>query len=171
MKKLSKPLSLFLLGAMFLVGGAGLASARGGGHFGGYHGQRYTDNLTPETREALDKAHAALAPIHMELRAKQSELTAKIYSGADDKTIQQLSQEIGALQVKLTEGRIAVQKQLVKAGVPLHSGGCFMGGMGGPGGMRGMGMPGCNGGDSGYGPHHRGMPASAFQNEGTAEGN
>lgn len=171
MKKLSKPLSLFLLGAVLLVSGAGLASARGGGHFGGSHGQKHTDKFTPEAREALDKAHAALAPIHMELRAKQAELTAKIYSGADDKTIQELSREIGVLQAKLTEGRIAVQKQLVKAGVPLHSGGCFTGGPGGMHGMGGMGMSSCYGSDSGYGPHHRGMSASALQDDGATEEN
>lgn len=168
MKKISKPLFLFLLGAMFLAGGAGLAGARGGGHFGGYHGQRNMDTLTPETREALDKAHAALAPVYMELQAKQAVLTAKIYSGADDKTVQELSREIGALQAKLTEGRIAVQKQLAKAGVPLHSDGYLMGG---PGGMRGMDTPGCYGWGSGYGPHHRGMPASASQDERTPMGN
>ena len=59
----------------------------------------------------------------MELRAKQDELTAKIYSGADAKTIDALSKYINSLQARLTEARVAMQQQFAKAGVPIHAAG------------------------------------------------
>lgn len=124
MKTCSKTLLALIISSVTLVGAAGLASARGGYCFeDGFHGMRgygAMQNISPEARQGLAQAHETLAPLFLEYRAKQAELTAKIYSGADDKLIQELTKEVERLHVKLTEGKVALQKQMVKAGVPLR---------------------------------------------------
>lgn len=84
----------------------------------------------------MEKAYNEIAPLQMELRAKQDELTAKIYGGADEKTVQDVSKQVIALQTRLTEARVKMQQQFAKAGLPLRQSGCpMMGGMGMMGGM------------------------------------
>lgn len=146
MTKYNKPLLALLIGAMTVVGAAGVASARMGMHGGPHHGA-YAGQVTPEMRQMMEKAYADIAPLQLELRAKQQELTAKIYSGADDKTIQELGKEVTNLQARLTQARIKMQQDFAKAGLPIHMGGCPMGG----GGMMGHGMgPGMMGPHGGY---------------------
>lgn len=143
MKKYNKSLLALLLGAMTVVGGAGVASARMGMHGGPHHGAYAASQVTPEMRQMMEKAYDAIAPLQLELRAKQQELTAKIYGGADDKTIQELSGQVTSLQTRLTESRIRMQRDFAKAGVPMFMGGCPMGG---PGMHGGPGMTGMHGG-------------------------
>ena len=149
MKKCNAILMGLVIGSMTLLGAAGIASARGGcGGYGGHGGYGYhaMQDLSPEVRESLRKAHEAMAPVFMQYQAKRAELTAKIYSGADDKTIQDLSKEVERLHTQILEGRVNIQKQLSKAGVPLRG---FRGGMWGcPGFMDGGHGPGdCYGWD------------------------
>lgn len=171
MKKYNKALIALLVAAMGIAGVAGVASARGwhgshgggcngqGGYGPGYghgggHGYGYgpggTMNLSPEVRGMMEKSYTETAPLFMELRAKQTELTAKIYGGADDKTVQDLSRQVNDLQTRLNDARVRTQQQLAKAGVPLNGvAPCpGMGGMGFHGRMHnGFGYHG-----GGYGP-------------------
>lgn len=182
MKKCNKALIALLIGTMSIVGMAGIASARGGhgysgncgGYGGGYghggygHGGRWHGgpgpaqwqgaNMSPELQETLQKSHAATAPLFMELQAKRQELTAKIYSGADDKTVQDLKTQVNTLQARLNDARVDLQKQLAKAGVPLGPGmsNCpgFGGGLGFHGPRHGYGFH-----SQGYGPCYGGQQA------------
>ncbi len=137
MKNCHKKL-LVLLAGVLLVTASATAFAHGWrGHWGGQgdcYNTQYTNAMTPEIKSILEKSHAAIAPLYAELRSKQAELTTKIYSGADDKSLQALTQDITSLQSRLTEARVSLQKQLAKAGVNLGDGlgGCpaFQGGMG-----------------------------------------
>jgi Spy/CpxP family protein refolding chaperone len=98
-------------------------------------------NLPPEARDSLRKAGEALMPVLVQYQAKMAELHAKIYSGADDKTLQELAKEVERLHSQLLEGRIALQKQRARLGLPMR--GVHRGMMGDmtdcPGGMRGPG--------------------------------
>lgn len=140
MKKYNKPLLALLIGTMTVIGAAGVAGARWGGHGGGcgygYNGGNApSKQITPEMQQMMEKAYNTIAPMQMELRAKQTELTAKIYGGADDATIQALTKEVDRLQSRVTEARVTMQKEFAKAGMPLHQGGgCMSGGMGMHGG-------------------------------------
>ena len=165
MKRYSKSLMVLVIASLAIVGAAGAASARGGcGGYGGGHGGGYGGgygeamrNLSPEVRDSLRKAHDAIVPLAVQYRAKHAELSAKIYSGADDKTIQDLTKEVERMHSQLLEARLGLQKQMAKAGLPMRGmmgGDClggFGGGMGGCGGMGG-GMMG------GHGWGHRGGP-------------
>ena len=108
--------------------------------------------MSPEIRGIFDKAHAEMAPLFMELRAKKQELVAKIYSGADDSVTKGIVAEINSLQSRLTEAGAELNKHLAKAGVPLNPGmmqcpvlgsGYHGRGPGGPGGPGFHGMGGC----------------------------
>ena len=160
MKQYNKPLLALLIGAMTVMGAASFAEARPdqpGKPF--HHGSRYGD-LTPEMHQMMEKAYNDIAPLQLELRAKQQELTAKIYGGADDKTVQQLSAEVSTLQKRLTDARVKMQQDFAKAGVPMGYG-CAMGGgrgfhgpmgRGGCPGYGGHGGPGFGHGGPGHGP-------------------
>lgn len=144
-----------LISAMAVTGAAGVAEARWGGH-GGHGGPHHrggyaAQELSPETQQMMEKAYNDMAPMIMELRAKQAELTAKIYGGADDKTVQALTTEVNALQARVNEARVRTQREFSRAGVPLHQGsGCWFGGRGmHRGGMYGDGP--CYGPGYGYG--------------------
>ncbi len=162
MRNYSKSLMALVIGSMVLVGAAGVASARGGcgggegGHGGGAHGM-YGDamkDLSPEVRDSIRKAHDALTPLAVQYKAKRAELSAKIYSGADDKTIQDLTKEVERLHGQLLEGRVGLQKQMAKAGLPMRGHGGMMGGGMMDGGMMdcaGMGGHGGKGGKGGHG--------------------
>lgn len=155
MKKYNKPLLALLIGAMTVMGAASFAQARQDYPGRGFHhGGRYMD-MTPETRQMMEKAYNDIAPLQLELRAKQQELTAKIYGGADDKTVQQISAEVSALQKRLTEARVKMQQDFAKAGVPMNCGG-MMGGM--------------MGGRAFHGPDGRGGPCPAFGGHGYGHG-
>lgn len=148
MKQYNKPLLALLIGAMTVMGAASYADARpdhAGKPF--HHGGRYAD-LTPEMHQMMEKAYNDIAPLQLELRAKQQEMTAKIYGGADDKTVQQLSSEVSALQKRLTDARVKMQQDFAKAGVPMRYG-CPMGGAKGFHGP--MGRGGCPGFGHGHG--------------------
>lgn len=147
MTTFKKPLVIVLTGLIIATAGATFASARGGWHNGNGHGGGYSQQISPEVMAMMEKGRAEMVPLHVELRAKQAELTSKIYQGADDGTIQRLSKEIAALQGRLTQGHITMQKQLAEAGVPMR-GGCFMGG--------GMGYGPGHGGKHGWGGRHGG---------------
>lgn len=170
MKQYNKPLLALLIGAMTIVGAAGVAEARMGmgGHGGFHHGGAYAE-LTPEMQQMMEKAYNDIAPLQLELRAKQQELTAKIYGGADDKAVQQLSAEISALQKRVTDARVKMQQDFAKAGVPMQYG-CPMGGGrgfhgGGPMGGKGFHGPmGFHGGMGGYG----GCPGMGMMGPGPA---
>lgn len=139
MKPHNKTLVLLLVGAMTTVGGAGIAAARHGVmHYG--RGSVQHQMASPEMQQMMEKAYNNIAPLQLELRAKQQELTAKIYSGADDKTLRQLTEEVNALYKRVLEARVQMQREFARAGMPMHMGNCPMGGGGmGMGGM-GMGM-------------------------------
>lgn len=160
MKTLKKSALILLAGLTIATAGTQIASARGGWHGGPgpcWDGGAYSDKFTPEVQAMVEKSRAEMAPLHMELRAKQAELTSKIYQGADDGIIQRLTKEISDLQARLTQGHVAIQKQLASAGVPLESG-CFMGGFGshGPGKHLGKGWRGHGPGPDGFGPGYDG---------------
>lgn len=164
MKRYNKPLLALLIGAMSIAGAAGVAHARPGGH-GGYFGGGGPcygmQQVTPEMHQMMEKAYNEISPLLMELRAKQSELTAKIYGGADEKTIKALTDEVAGLQARVTEARVGMQRQFAKAGVPLGCAGGF-GHMRGHGGPHAFGpMPGPCGGYGPYGPGPSGMPVPA----------
>lgn len=135
MKKYNKTLLALMLCAVTVLGASGISEARPGGHRGYHHGNGqgygggmgYGPQMTPEMQQMVNENCNKMAPVRLELQAKQAELTAKIYSGADDNTIQALSRDVSRLQAQLTESRVAAQKQYAKAGVPMR------------GGMRGMG--------------------------------
>ena len=142
-------LAALLISAMAITGAAGVANARMGGHGGPHQGAYAGAQISPEMQQSMEKAYNTIAPLQLELRAKQAELTAKIYSGADDKTIQDLSKEVNALQAKVTDARVKMQKDFAKAGIPMnHAFGCMNGG---PefGMNKGQGMM--------HGGFHRGM--------------
>lgn len=153
MTRINKSLLAMLIGAMTITGAAGLAQARGYG-YGPHHGGYAMQDISPETRQMMEKAYNDIAPLQMELRAKRAELTAKIYGGADDKTIQDLTAQVNALQNRVTQARVKMQQDFAKAGVPLRGGmggNCMMGG-GGPGmGMHGGYHGGYHGGMGMYG--------------------
>lgn len=179
MKRYNKPLLALLVGALSMAGAAGLAQARPGGHYGAGGPCYQAAQVTPEMQQMMEKAYNDIAPLIMELRAKQDELTARIYGGADDKTIKDLTDSVVRLQGRVTEARAALQKQFVKSGVPLHAAGCLgfapgmrggCPGMAGAGGMMGHGFGpgmrgGCQGGmmgqGYGHGHGHGYMPAPA----------
>lgn len=155
MKKHHKLLLVLAVSFLTLVGMPALSSAQRG-NSGGCHDD-VMQKLSPEVRESIRKAHEALAPVFVQYWAKQAELSAKIYSGADDKTIQDLAKAVENLHSQLLEGRIGLQKQMAKAGLPMrefHGGmkGGFHGGMMGGGMMGGMGDMGCPG-MGGHGRH------------------
>ena len=136
MKTYQKTLLVLAISTVALAGAAGLVSARGGYHGGGYHGDgakyhgeggshrmgkyEWMEELTPEQRSSIRQAHDAVAPLRMEYRAKKSELTAKIRGGADDKSIQAVYKELEVLHSKLMESEITLQKQMKAANVPLR---------------------------------------------------
>lgn len=168
MKKHNKILLMLLAASIGFAGLAGVASARGGFH-GGYHGgyggcngagyyggggPAMSPAISPEAREALQKAHTALAPLYMELQAKKQELSAKIYGGADDSTVKGLISEVNSLEARLTEGRAEMQKQMAKAGLPMNPG--MMNCASFAGGYHGHGWKG--GGYGGPGYHGGGCP-------------
>lgn len=132
MNKYSKSFLALTLSLATLIGAAGMADARWGGP-----GCGPMSAPTPEARQMMENAFNAMAPLIMELRAKQDELTAKIYGGADAKTIEALSKEVISLQTRVTEGRVAMQQQFAKAGIPMQfgQGGCMPMGSGPHGAM------------------------------------
>lgn len=173
MKNYNKPILALLIGAMTVMSAAGFAEARmgmhGGGHAMPYYGGAMGEGITPEMRQMMEKAYNQMAPLQLELRAKQQELTAKIYGGADDKSVQQVADEVTTLQKRLTEARVKMQQDFAKAGIPMHGGGCMFGNgpMGGPGKMgHGMGGHGMMGhGMGGHGMMGQGNgPAMGGQN-------
>ena len=101
MRKHSKLLLVLTVASLTLVGSAALSSARSGGSgdCGGY--EAAMKDLSPEVRDSIRKAHDALTPVSVQYWAKQAELSAKIYSGADDKTIQDLAKEVERLHSQL----------------------------------------------------------------------
>ena len=163
MRKHNKLLFILAVASLTLLGSAALSSARGDGP-GGCSGYEAMKDLSPEVRDSIRKAHEALTPVFVQYWAKQAELSAKIYSGADDKTIQDIAKEVERLHSQLLEGRIGLQKQMAKAGLPMRAfhGGMKGGMMGGHGGMMGemmgdgmecpgMGGMGGHGGKGGHG--------------------
>lgn len=152
MNKYNKSFLAMVLGLVTVVGAAGVAGARWGGpHHGGCgygYGYGAVQPPSPEAQKLMESAYNSIAPLMMELRAKQDELTAKIYGGADEKTIDALSKEVSRLQAQVTDARVKMQQQFVKAGVPMHAGGCMFG----PG--PGMGM------HRGYGPGYQPAPGA-----------
>lgn len=179
MKRLKYLLLALAVGALALSLGAASSLAQKGAHegHGGMPGHEAMRDISPEARESIRKAHDALTPLMVQYGAKRAELAAKIYSGADDKTIQDLAKEIESLHSQVLEGRIGLLKQMAKAGLPM---GGFHGGM--MGGMMddGMGCPmmGGHGGMMGGhgpmmgGPGHKGrggcpgMPAGPAGDDG-----
>jgi hypothetical protein len=182
MQSRNKILTALLVGMFSLAGIGGFAFAQGGYHGGmGYHGGGYHGGgmgyyggggcgggygpggfqgpgpraaLPPEAYDIMQKSYTETAPLFLELRAKQAELSAKIYSNADDATIQGLVKEITDLQTRLTQARVTMNKQLAKAGVPLNSalGNCPGFGMGGGFGYHQRGFRGMGFHRNGYGP-------------------
>lgn len=134
------------LGLVTIFGAAGVAGARWGGpHHGGGYGCGAMQAPSPEARKLMESSYNTIAPLAMQLRAKQDELTAKIYNGADAKTIEALSKDVNQLQTQLANARLDMTQQFAKAGVPLHYAGrgCpFMGGGMYGGGMYGGGYAG-----------------------------
>ena len=154
MKRLNYLFLALAVGALALSLGAASSLAKNGTHegHGGMAGHEAMRDVSPEARESIRKAHDALTPLMVQYGAKRAELAAKIYSGADDKTIQDLAKEIESLHSQVLEGRIGLLKQMAKAGLPM---GGFHGGM--MGGMMddGMGCPmmgGHGGRMGGHGP-------------------
>jgi hypothetical protein len=153
MTGLHKSLLALIVGGVALAGAAGIADARPGGHHpyaGGAGPCGGAWQVTPEMSRMMEKTYNDMAPLLLELRAKEDELTAKIYGGADEKVIKELTEAVGRLQARVTEVRVNMQKQFAKAGVPLRGGlGCadgyghMGGGRHGHGG--GYGMGGCAG--------------------------
>lgn len=125
MNKYNKSFLALTLGLITILGAVGVASARWGGphHGGGGYGCGTMQAPSPEAQKLMESSYNTIAPLLMELRAKQDELTAKIYSGADAKTVDTLSKDINSLQAKVTEARVAMQQQFAKAGVPIHAAG------------------------------------------------
>lgn len=141
MTPFNKSIFAALVGAIALLGAASFADAgphhgsRGWRHGGYGPGPCYAmQDVSPEQRQMVEDAYSAIAPLQLELRAKRQELTAKIYGGADDKTIQTVADQVKALEARLSEARLGMQKNFAKAGMPMHMG-------------RGGGCP-------GYGPGH-----------------
>lgn len=143
MQRYNKTLLALLVSGMTVMGAASFAEARPN-----QPGYRHAE-ATPEMHQMMEKAYNDIAPLQLELRAKQQELTAKIYGGADDKVVQQLSSEVNALQKRLTDARVKMQQDFAKAGIPMQFG-C---GMMGDGMMGGRGF---TGGCPGFGGHGRG---------------
>ena len=77
-------------------------------------------NLAPEARDSIRKAGEALMPVLALYRAKMAELHATIYTGADDKVIQNLAKEVERLHSQMLEGRIALQKLRAGFGLPMR---------------------------------------------------
>jgi hypothetical protein len=130
-------------------GGRGGCGGYGpGGYGGGYYGPGAAIN--PEAQKIVEKAYLDSAPLFLELRAKKEELAAKIYSGADDATVDNLNRQVLDLQSRLNNSRVAMHKALAKAGVPLASAmsNCPVMGFGGMGfhhgAQRGIGFHGNN---------------------------
>ena len=152
MKRLKYLLLALAVGALALSLGAASSLAQKGAHegHGGMPGHEAMRDISPEARESIRKAHDALTPLMVQYGAKRAELAAKIYSGADDKTIQDLAKEIESLHSQVLEGRIGLLKQMAKAGLPM---GGMMGGhgpmMGGPGHKGRGGCPGMPAGPAG----------------------
>lgn len=161
MKKLTYLFLALAVGALALSAGAASSLAGPGGHdkHQNMPGCEAMRDISPEARESIRKAHDALTPLVVQYGAKRAELAAKIYSGADDKTIQDLAKEIEGLHSQVLEGRIGLLKQMAKAGLPMrgfHHGGMMEDGMGGCPGMGGHGpMMGGHGPMMG-GPGHKG---------------
>lgn len=135
MNKYTKSLAALILGVAAATTAVGVAEAHWfdghGGRCGGYAG---AEAPSPEAQKMMQDAYTSMAPKMLELRAKRDELTAKIYSGADQASIDALTREMNALQAKVNEERVKYQQQFAKAGVPMHaSGRCMFGpGMGSP---------------------------------------
>jgi Spy/CpxP family protein refolding chaperone len=156
MNTLQKSLLVLFIGGVALAGTAGNADARWGGHgyqYGGCGPGGGWREISPEMRRMMEKAYDDIAPLQLELRAKQDELTARIYGGADDKSIRELADAVSRLQSRLGEARVDMQKQFAKAGVPLRSGRGCPGGFGPMhGGTHGhRGWQDNTGSDGGYG--------------------
>lgn len=149
MKKYNKSLMALAIGLVAVMGTAGVASARWGGHggwgHGGGHGCGYGYGMaqppSPEAQKMMEQAYTQVAPKMLELRAKQEELTAKIYGGGDEKTIGELTRQVERLYTEVTEAQVKMQQQFAKSGIPMHHGGGYHYG-GGPGWHRGMMGPG-----------------------------
>ena len=144
MSKVNKSVLALALSLITIMSVAGVANARWGGPMGGgpcgyAYSQDAAQTLSPEAQKIMESAHDKMAPLVLELRAKQDEFTSKLYSGADSKTMDALSKDIARLQTQVTEARLALQQQLAQAGVPLRhvAGGGMMGGGMMGGGMRG----------------------------------
>ena len=121
----------------------------------------------------MEKTYNDIAPLLLELRAKEDELTAKIYGGTDEKTLRELTENVGRLQARVTEARVNMQRQFAKAGIPLRGGlGCadgyshMGGGRHGYGGRHGMG--GCAGAYGAPVPYS-GVPQGQMGNTETGE--
>lgn len=123
MKKQHKILIALLTVSVGIAGMAGVAAARGG-CYGPRMGHGYGPGpaLTPEAVEIMQKHHATMGPLFMELEAKKQELDAKIYGGADEATVKALVAQVNSLQDRLTEAGAEMNKQLAKTGVTFNAG-------------------------------------------------
>ncbi|MDL2266589.1 hypothetical protein LJC46_01190 [Desulfovibrio sp. OttesenSCG-928-G15] len=141
MNKYTKIAAALVLTVAATGAGAGIANAQWG--HGGPCGFMNNEPPSPEMQQMISDAYQKIAPKLLELRAKRDELTAKIYEGADQATIDGLKRKVDELQSVLNSEHVKLQQQFAKAGMPLHMGGrCMMGfdhrGMGpGPKGMMG----------------------------------
>lgn len=145
MTRYNKSIIAALVGAIALLGAANIADARGHGGYGhggyghGGYGHGYAmQDVSPEHQQMMAESYDKIAPLQLELRAKQQELTAKIYGGADEKSIKATSDEVNALQARVTAARMEMQKRFAAAGIPMHMG-------------RGAGCPGFGAAHMGHG--------------------
>ena len=126
MNKYNKSFLALTLGLITIIGAASAASARWGGpHHGGGHGYGCGSMQapSPEAQKLMEDSYNAMAPLVMELRAKQDELTAKIYGGSDEATINSLSKDVNRLHDQVTQARVSMQQKFAKAGIPMYQAG------------------------------------------------
>ncbi len=111
-------------------GAASMANAQPNMH--GDNSSYYS--MSPEAQAAMQKHWNIVGPLRQELFAKQTELDAKIASGADEASIQNIVKQVNELSAKLNEAQVKMRQQMAKDGMayagPMMHGAGQMGGMG-----------------------------------------
>lgn len=149
MNKYTKTVAALVLGIAATATVASVADANWfDGHRGRCGGYMATEDPSPELQKMMEDAYNRMAPMLLEVRAKRDELTAKIYGGGDQASIDALTKQVNELQAKVNTEHVKIEQQMAKAGLPMNASGRCMFGPGPRGMMGGM---------HGMGPGHKGM--------------
>lgn len=119
------------LAAVLCLALASTATAKPGGHYGGYEGPGWggpgvqlTDEQLAQYTQMHEKHRTTIEPILQQMITKQAEFDAlMIGENPDPAKVESIAKEIGNLEAKLVAERVKLYGELGQQGLPRHHSG------------------------------------------------